>query len=281
MHRRCILASFRSNSLCAGQTFFTQGPYLRIAEEITIDLDQAVEWEPPGVLLGQGQPLFVVNVCVQRLLKAVVKLGNAKGLGQTILPISAAVDGNERATFIQGRLIAKVRSSIHGLMRACLKEDMVQIIQIGRELVGLGPGLTPSGDDFLGGLLFAAHSLRNAYPEDFAWEQEPVMDLIDWARTQTHPISHVVLCDLALGHGPEPLHEVVTSLLNGQNLDRTMAGVTRLIEIGDTSGWDILAGMVTGMFLIGGKLKGPRGSQIDPYRAEENFDSYGRHQTED
>jgi len=76
------------------------------------------------------------------------------------------------------------------------------------------------------------------------------MELIDWARTQTHPISHAVLSDLALGHGPEPLHEVVTSLLNGQNLDHTMAGVTRLMEVGDTSGWDLLAGMLTGMLLI-------------------------------
>jgi hypothetical protein len=32
-----------------------------------------------------------------------------------------------------------------------------------------------------------------------------------------------------------------------------MAGVKRLIEIGDTSGWDILAGMLTGMLLIASK----------------------------
>jgi hypothetical protein len=119
--------------------------------------------------------------------------------------------------------------------------------------VGLGQGLTPSGDDFLGGLLFAAHSLRTAYPEDFDWENEPIMGLIDWAHAQTHPISHAILSDLALGHGPEPLHEVFTSLLKGQNLDHTMAGVTRLIKIGATSGWDILAGMLTGMLLIAGK----------------------------
>ena len=253
MHRRCILASFHSNSIRVGQSFFTQGPCLRIAREVNIDLDQAIEWKPLGVVPEQAQPLFVVNDCVRRLLEAVVKLGNTKGLGQTVLLISAVVDGNEMATFVQGPLLARARSSILGLARACFNEDMIQVAQIGREFVGLGPGLTPSGDDFLGGLLFAAHSLKTAYPEDFDWEQEPVMGLIDWARTQTHPISHAILSDLALGHGPEPLHELVTSLLKGQNLDRTMAGVARLIEIGDTSGWDILAGMLTGMLLIAGK----------------------------
>ena len=286
MHRRSILTSFHSDSICVGQNFFTQGPYLRIAREanpdpalkcgalgspqtysihphdksggflqggVTIDLDQAIEWKPLGVVPEHAQPLSTLNVCVRRLLEAVVKLGNAKGLGQTTLLISAVVDGNEMAIFPQDSLLARVRGSIFALARACLKEDMVQVTQIGREFVGLGPGLTPSGDDFLGGLLFAAHTLKTAYPEDFDWEQEPVMGLIDWARTETHPISHAILSDLALGYGPEPLHEVVTSLLKGQNLDHAMAGVTRLIEIGDTSGWDILAGMLTGMLLIAGK----------------------------
>jgi hypothetical protein len=220
---------------------------------VNIDLDQAIEWKPLGVVPEQAQPILVVNVCVRRLLEAVVKLGNAKGLGQTILLISAVVDDNEMATFVQDPLLARVRSSIFDLARACLKKDVGQVAQIGREFVGLGPGLTPSGDDFLGGLLFAAHTLKTAYPQDMDWEEEPVMGLIDWARTQTHPISHAILSDLALGHGPEPLHEVVTSLLKGQNLNQTMAGVKRLIEIGDTSGWDILAGMVTGMLLIAGK----------------------------
>jgi len=258
MHRRCILASFQSDSIFVGQSFFTHGPCLRIARELTIDLDQATEWKPIGVVPEQAQPLFVVNVCVRRLLEAVVKLGNAKGLGQTILLISEVVDGNEMATFVKGPLLSRVRSLILGLTKACCKQDMVQVAQIGREFVGLGTGLTPSGDDFLGGLLFAAHSLKTVYPEDFDWEQEPVMGLIKWARTQTHPISYAILSDLALGHGPEPLHEVVTSLLKGQNLDRTMAGVTRLIEIGDTSGWEILAGMVMGLLLIGSKLNGSR-----------------------
>jgi hypothetical protein len=225
---------------------------LRIARGVKIDLDQAVEWKPLSVVPGQAQPIFAVNVCVRRLLEAVVKLGNAKGLGQTILLFSAVLNGDEMATVIQDPLLARVRSSILDLARACLKKDMVQVAQIGKDFVGLGPGLTPSGDDFIGGLLFTAHTLKTAYPEEFDWEVEPVMGLINWARTQTHPISHTILSDLALGHGPEPLHEVVTSLLKGRNLDHTTGGIKRLIEIGDTSGWDILAGMLAGMLLIAG-----------------------------
>jgi hypothetical protein len=188
------------------------------------------------------------------LLEATTKLGNAKGFGQIIPLISSLIDGNRQAISKADPLLAKARNSILDLVTACFNFDMAEAIRRGKELVGLGPGLTPSGDDFLGGLLFAAHSLKTAYPQDFNWEEEPVTDLIDWASTQTHPISQAILRDHASGHGPEPLHEVVTSLLKGENLDHTMVEVTRLIEIGDTSGWDIMAGMLTGMLFVEGKL---------------------------
>jgi hypothetical protein len=104
-------------------------------------------------------------------------------------------------------------------------------------------------------LLFVARSLKTAYPGDFPWEEQPITDLIEWARKQTHPISHSILSDLALGHGPEPLHDVVASLLKGEGLGDVMAGVTRLLRIGHTSGWDLLAGVLAGMRLVTGKLK--------------------------
>jgi len=266
MHRRCILASFRSRFICVGQNFFVHGPFLRISEDATIDLDPATEWKPSGVGPKHAEPLTVINACTRRLLEAVTKLENAKGFGQMIpqmspqmipqmIPMTSSLaDGNQQPISNADPLLAKARNSILNLATACFNFDMTEVTRRGRELVGLGPGLTPSGDDFLGGLLFAAHSLKTAYPQHFNWEGEPVTDLIDWASTQTHPISHAILRDHAFGHGSEPLHEVVASLLNGRDLDCTMAGVTRLLQIGDSSGWDILAGMLTGLLLVDGKL---------------------------
>jgi hypothetical protein len=156
-------------------------------------------------------------------------LGNGRGLGMMIPLISSLLDGNRQAIFHRDPLFARARNSVLDLAMACLTFDMTEVGRRGRELVGFGPGLTPSGDDLLGGLLFAARSLKTAYPQDFNWKEGPVMDLIDWASTQTHPISHAILRDHALGHGPEPLHEVVMSLFNGQGLSRTMGETDRLL----------------------------------------------------
>jgi hypothetical protein len=291
MHRRCILTSFHSGFFFIGQNFFIHGPFLRIPEGLTIDLEQATEWKPSDIGPKDAEPLNVISSCTHRLLEAITKLGNANGFGQIIpqmIPmILSLVDGNRQTISNADPLLAKARNSILDLATACFNFNMTEVIWRGRELVGLGPGLTPSGDDFLGGLLFAAHSLKAAYPQDFNWEEELVTDLIEWASTQTHPISHAILRDNAFGHGPEPLHDVVTSLLKGQYLDRTMEGAMRLIGIGDTSGWDILAGMLTGMLFAEGKLYTlpTRSLPFEKGRSkigmEENFDTYRRHQAED
>jgi hypothetical protein len=253
-HRRCLQASFQPNSLTSGQGFFTQNTCLRIGQDVAIETDQAVEWEPSAIEPGQAEPLPTVNTCLQGLFAALPGPGKGAGLGQAIPLILDIAAGRNMTTFLPDSLVARAFGPIMEIARASISQGISQVAKKGRELVGLGPGLTPSGDDFLGGLLFAAHSLKTAYPGSFYWEQEAIADLVDWAQTQTNPLSHAVLSDLALGHGPEPLHDLLTSLLTGQDLGCVMEAVARLLGIGHTSGWDMLAGALTGMLLVTGKL---------------------------
>ncbi len=150
--------------------------------------------------------------------------GSDEGLGQAIRLISALACSGELTIPLPNSLVARALNPVLGMARACLGQEMKQVARIGRELVGLGPGLTPSGDDFLGGLLFTARSLKMVYPGDFHWEEQPIIDLINWARARTNSISHAILSDLALGHGPEPLHDLVNSLLQSE-------------DVGERNGW--------------------------------------------
>jgi hypothetical protein len=58
------------------------------------------------------------------------------------------------------------------------------------------------------------------------------------------------LCDHAHGHAAEPLHDLVAAMLTGKDLDAILMDVRRLLEIGSTSGWDMLAGALTGLLLL-------------------------------
>ncbi len=252
-HRRCVLSSFRASSLCAGQTFFVRGSRLHIGPDLIIELRHAMEWVPAKIESGKTAPLAAVFSVLRQLLATLSVAQSRQGLGQVIPLIAAVAYHRDLPFFSPAPLVSRALDPIMGLITACLQEDMVQIAHTGRELIGLGPGLTPAGDDFLGGLLFSAGSLKKAYPEKFHWKEQPIVDLIEWARIQTNPISHAIFSDLALGHGPEPLHEMIPLLLAGGRPSHLMEGISRLVGIGHTSGWDILAGVLTGMLLTVGK----------------------------
>jgi hypothetical protein len=105
-------------------------------------------------------------------------------------------------------------------------------------LVGLGPGLTPSGDDFICGVLAALHFLgREPVARQLAGVVVPV------TSTHTNVISAAYLRCAAQGEISQLLIDVLASLCaGGEAIDRRLDGVQAL---GHTSGWDCLAGVVT------------------------------------
>ena len=102
-------------------------------------------------------------------------------------------------------------------------------------LVGLGPGLTPSGDDFLGGAMVAAHALDRA---DIATRLYETIE-----KSDVGAISAAHLAAAREGAASAPLHFVLNDVLcgRGENLPARLSALDRM---GHTSGWDALAGAV-------------------------------------
>jgi hypothetical protein len=103
-------------------------------------------------------------------------------------------------------------------------------------LIGLGPGLTPSGDDFLGGAMLALHHVHRASQARALWRWlEPRL-----ARTSA--ISGTHLAAAAAGEGHEAMHAALAHLF--QRRPGWPTALDALDAIGHCSGWDALAGMV-------------------------------------
>ena len=105
-------------------------------------------------------------------------------------------------------------------------------------LIGLGPGLTPAGDDFIGGIMIAMHSLG---------QEDNLRRLWAAARPSAieagNPISLAHLSAASEGMGSAAVHRTLTATLTGrpEGIDRHLDAIDR---IGHTSGWDTLAGVV-------------------------------------
>ncbi len=130
---------------------------------------------------------------------------------------------------------------VRKLKMAALLKDVRRILRLGKEIVGLGPGLTPMGDDFLGGALFGARLLAQTFG-GWTWDNQELEEFLAWAKEQTTSLSGALLSDLAYGDGPEPLHELAKALFCENELGKAMVSAQELVKIGHTSGLAWLAG---------------------------------------
>jgi hypothetical protein len=108
-----------------------------------------------------------------------------------------------------------------------------------RPLIGLGPGLTPSGDDALVGIeagLWAIRSPMAGFTRD-------ALDDLDGRTTM---VAATLLRHAAAGEFAERLHDLVGALL-GADEPAIPAALERAIAWGATSGTDCLVGVLLGL----------------------------------
>jgi hypothetical protein len=148
------------------------------------------------------------------------------------------------------RLLARALDPFQKIVTVCSRGDLAAAVREGEKLLGLGAGLTPSGDDFLGGFLFAVNWFACAFPDRFDIAAQPIDALLGEAQRRTHPISLALLVDLAGGHGPEPAHTLMKRLLQAETASRLTSASSALVGIGASTGWDLLAGVLTGAFSL-------------------------------
>lgn len=105
-------------------------------------------------------------------------------------------------------------------------------------LLGLGQGLTPSGDDVLCGVMVAAHALGRADIANALYAGLPL--------SKTNRISAAHLAAAREGAATAPLHRVLNAVLRGgaETLSSQLAGLDR---VGHSSGWDGFAGCIVAL----------------------------------
>jgi hypothetical protein len=125
--------------------------------------------------------------------------------------------------------LAILKRSIEGGAIDCVGSSRLS------SLIGLGPGLTPSGDDLVGGALIALAALGRTDRRDLLWG-----DCLPWLA-RTNDISQMHLQAAALGFGAAGLHAAIHATMSGDvaRLGPALAGLT---GIGHTSGLDAFAG---------------------------------------
>ncbi len=253
LHRRCAILPSPLPALAAGSPFRVADHRLTVDPDLLFEIGNPPLWIAPPVnqiLDAASLPARIHSFFSQ------LDVSQAKGFGSLIPHILSLSENKSTQSEFTDPTLRFSRPLILETARACLEHQPARLPSIADNLIGLGAGLTPSGDDFLGGMTFAIHHLQTAYPDcDFTGYKLP----IETYRSRAPLISFTLLKDHASGHAIEPLHRIVNGILSGESFESIFPAVLRLTRIGHSTGWDLLAGLLTGL-LIAHRIAGRRHS---------------------
>jgi Protein of unknown function (DUF2877) len=141
-------------------------------------------------------------------------------------------------------LLALAVPNVCKLAGAYEQDSAEAVFDASLALLGVGSGLTPSGDDLAGAALFGR---RFVAAQDARWD-ELGQRLAREVVSRSHRVSAALFSDLARGESFAPLHEIVDVLASGDR-KKALESARNLAGIGHSSGWDMLAGLLIGMGL--------------------------------
>ncbi len=225
------------------------GEPVRIAESrivigaATFACDRCEAWHPPG------WPRPAAPGTLMQARKAIVRRAAteapAEGLGRLLMVSSVLGDAFAR--------LARHRLARLGSWLAECGAPAPTTADPVRDLVGLGPGLTPSGDDALIGALALLDALAPHHPNAETMRANLARAVGGLPSGLTSPLSHCFLRAAAARHIGECLHAAVSACITG-DIDAAIAAVR---AIGHSSGWDMLAGIVTALAAVIGGFTPP------------------------
>lgn len=207
---------------------------------LLVDLAAAVLWQPAALPPWRAADM---RAALARLSTAAARSAPLEGFAFLLAP-GAREDAPLRshagaaaalAAWIAAAARAESAKSAERAERPGPGEPVPPVPPGTAALLGLGPGLTPAGDDLLGGALAALHAAGRADIAGTlaAW-------VLPLAQHGTSRISRAHLACAARGETGEAVHGMMGALLaGGADLEDPLA---RVAAVGHTSGWDALAG---------------------------------------
>lgn len=252
--RRSFYVRFGKNLICAGEPSIGEGPLnliLKNASEIDwrdcFNTGAAARVENNALLIGQQPAIALANrtVWLPPPVPAWTWHSVAAGLAHLQRIISAwpvPVEGLGgfawNATKIVHRVGVAAKPSTLALtswLRNGAKADPPAVIG---DLLGLGPGLTPSGDDFLASTLATLHAIGSGNVANALWQ------MLEARLDRTTEISAAHLSCASGGAVGAKQHALLNAILRGFEDEITIA-LESILRADHSSDRDGMAGMTT------------------------------------
>ena len=152
----------------------------------------------------------------------------------------------------------KARPYIDALMWGVFSGDIDAIKRSVEPILGLGPGLTPSCDDFLAGLILSLNAAGTSFfgnePETIQFFGDVSKEISDLATEKTTIYSQSFINEAAGGEGSKAVLDLILSIIT-KDPDQVAELSKRLISLGATSGADMSIGIYYGIRFLTSRIE--------------------------
>jgi hypothetical protein len=221
---------FQSLNLSINDHVYAEKNVLQIANKLVVTVDKAKLWG--SMLPKYPQDVETLNRNLTKMKAYIDNYGIGGGMKKS----------NHSSTPFEIELSRMLEERTGLLLTELFNNRMSVSIEKASKLIGLGPGLTPSGDDFLVGLFTVLNIQKNhRHPlKDFCKE------VVKLAKPLTNDISYMAMQKASIGKVRESIISLVNSILYGTEEDLILS-LNKVLKIGSSSGTDIALGIVAGL----------------------------------
>ena len=135
------------------------------------------------------------------------------------------------------------------LINSAEQFDLQGLTRAAEKMIGLGPGVTPSGDDILVGFLAGLWSMAGGNQAQLSFLGSFRNEMIQISK-QTSEISRTYLHHATQGEFSSSLSNLAAAIMNGKGVE---PATLEAMRVGHSSGMDAVTGLLIGLCVWNGK----------------------------
>lgn len=206
---------------------------LIVDDRLAVDLSTAALWTPESIRLSL--PIDEIAARIVHVRSRAAALASVGGFAPLL---------GDSASGPPDIMLLRASALIDNLSTAIRARRWADVAASARALSGLGPGLTPAGDDVLAGLALGIRAGLGTLPE-------PLADALHAAvEGRTTDLAVARVRHAVAGRPDEPVHRLLMALVDDQHApDDLEPAVRAVLAYGHSSGADTLVGIDRGLRL--------------------------------
>ncbi len=240
---------FKHVGLNIGDEVLVNGNSMHIGNKLLVRLRRTKIWAPE---LGVES---IAKVClIKEIVYNLINVARTYVSDKSFTQLFNVIDIEEIFSTREEKLLNttnKAVNAILGLIESIKHCSYKNICEHVCNLIGLGEGLTPSGDDFLSGMLVTFQWINRTIGLNPILRKvvERMIKCITKCWHKTTPISKQMFSRAIVGELNSYVHELLKGVIQGDPV-KALSGLERTSRIGGTSGKDIILGVLLAFVLF-------------------------------